>query len=115
VSTGPDYFASVTFLSAARTQRFAFRNWFERSNCDRVTFTRERPIRRLPSFGACAQFAHGLAGGAFGNLNVYEAPNTIVRPCGRALAEYSGSYLKTNARLFAGRMKLVWKPTACTE
>ncbi len=33
-----------------------------------------------PHFRACSQFAHCLDGGAFGNLNVYEPPNTIVRP-----------------------------------
>ena len=32
---------------------------------------------------------YGLAGTGFGIRNVHEKPNTIVRPCGRALAEYS--------------------------
>jgi hypothetical protein len=41
------------------------------------------------AFDGCSQFAAGLGGGAFGNLNVYDPPNTNVRPCMRALAEYS--------------------------
>jgi hypothetical protein len=32
---------------------------------------------------------YGFGGTAFGIRNVHEKPNTIVRPCGRALAEYS--------------------------
>ena len=63
----------------------------------------------ISAMGAAAQLVFG------GNLNVYAPPNTIVRPCGRASARYSGSYLKKKLKLFAGRRKLVWNPTACTE
>jgi hypothetical protein len=51
----------------------------------------------------------------FGIRSVHEAPNAIVRPCGRASARNSGSYLKNRFTPFAGRMKLVWNPMACTE
>ena len=56
--------------------------------------------------------SYGFGGAGFGIRNVHEPPKMMLRPWGRALAEYSGSYLKVKARLFVGRMKVVWKPTA---
>jgi hypothetical protein len=43
----------------------------------------------LPCVLSAPQKTHGVGVFALGIRNVHEKPNTIVRPCGRALAEYS--------------------------
>jgi hypothetical protein len=42
-----------------------------------------------PCVLSAAQKTHGVGVFALGIRNVHEKPNTIVRPCGRAFAEYS--------------------------
>jgi hypothetical protein len=65
----------------------------------------DKCMRSSMALLSTSSLPYGFAG--FGSRSVHEPPNTIVRPCGRALAMYSGSYLKKRFRPFAGRMKLL--------
>jgi hypothetical protein len=46
-------------------------------------------LELLPCVLSAEQKSHGVGGCPLGILNVHEMPNTIVRPSGLALAEYS--------------------------
>lgn len=58
-----------------------------------------------------SHYGHGLAVG-LGSRIVHANPNAIVRPCGRAIARYSGSYLNVKLNPLGGRIKLLCTPIA---
>ena len=49
----------------------------------------DRATLPVPTYRWKKSWHYFFAGGGFGIFNVHEPPNTIVRPCTRAFAEYS--------------------------